>query len=149
MQKLQEIIKITNPADYLKLLDNLDSLWKFENENLGHVFPIDKKSLAQIANAQLLTWEYHVWSNRDLDSIIMFQSGWNILHGKTMFHEIIWLSKSGCGMKLLKAALDFAKNKEYDVIVMGSLEKMPRKLNKLYKKLKLQKDGELWIGKLA
>jgi len=142
------IRKITNPQEYLKLLDNLEPLWEEENKTFAHSFKIEKSSLAQIATTQLLTWEYHVWSNEKLNSIIMFQRGWNILCGKIMFYEIIWLSKSGDGIKLLKMALDFARKEEYDLVVMGSLEKMPRKLNKLYKKLNLKKDGELWVGKL-
>lgn len=141
--------KITNPAEYLRLLDNLEALWEWENQNGGHVFPISKASLGQVATAQLLAWEYHVWSNDELDSIIMFHAGWNLLHGKTVFQEVIWLSKSGCGLKLLKAALDFAKNQRYDILVMGSVTKAPNlKLNKLYTKLKLQKDGEIWTGKI-
>lgn len=149
MLKHHEIFKVTNPADYLKLLDNLEQLWDFENENLGHIFKIDKASLAQIANPQLLTWQYHVWSNKNLDSIIMFQGGWNLLHGKKSFQEIIWLSKSNCGLKLLNAALDFAKNQQYDIVVMGSVAKAHNpKLDKIYQKLKLQKDGEIWTGKI-
>ncbi len=142
------IRKITNPSEYLRLIDNLEPLWAEENKNSAHVFPISKASLSQIATAQLLTWEYHVWSNDALDSIMLFQSGWSVLHGKTIFQEVLWLSKSNCGLKLLKAALDFGKKQQYDILMMGSLEKMPRKLNKLYKKLNLQKDGELWMGKI-
>ena len=141
--------KITNPAEYLKLLDNLEALWEWENQNGGHIFPISKASLGQVATSQLLTWEYHVWSNDELNSIAMFHAGWNLLHGKTVFQEIIWLSKSGCGKKLLDVALDFARNKEYDILVMGSVNKIQNpKLTKLYKNLKLQKDGETWIGKI-
>lgn len=150
-QKLatQQIVKITNPAEYLRLLDNLDSLWEGENLNKGHIFPINKESLAQIANAQLLTWEYHVWSNNVLDSIIIFHSGWNILFGKTVFQEVLWLSKSNCGIKLLKTALSFARAQKYDLLMMGSADKMDNpKLTNLYNKIKLQKDGEIWMGQL-
>ena len=151
IQKLEtrRIIKITNPAEYLQLLDNLEPLWKDENLDRGHVFPINKDSLAQIANAQLLTWEYHIWSNSSLDSVIIFHSGWNILFGKTVFQEVLWLSKSHCGIKLLKTALSFARAQKYDLLMMGSADKMNNpKLTRLYNKIKLQKDGEIWMGKI-
>lgn len=143
------VSKVTNPAEYLRLLDNLEPLWEGDNLDKGHAFPINKESLAQIANTQLLTWEYHVWSNDALDSIIIFHSGWNILFGKTMFQEILWLSKSGCGMKLLKTALSFARAQKYDLLMMGSVDKTDNpKLTRLYNKIKLQKDGEIWVGKM-
>lgn len=105
--------------------------------------------MAQIANAQLLTWEHHVWSNLALDSVVIFHSGWNVLFGKTVFQEILWLSKSGCGVKLLKTALSFARAQKYDILAMGSANKMNNpKLTWLYNKMKLQKDGEIWMGQL-
>jgi len=140
---------VTNPAEFLTLLDNLEPLWAGENTFGGHVFPINKSSLAQLANAQLLFWEYHVWSNDALDSIIMFHGGWNVLFGKTVFQEILWLSKSGYGVKLLKTALDFARQKEYDILMMGSANKMGNsRVQKFYTKLKLQKDGEIWMRQI-
>jgi len=151
IQKLatQQIVKITNPAEYLRLLDNLEALWKEDNLNRGHIFPISKESLAQIANAQLLTWEYHVWSNLALDSVIIFHSGWNVLFGKTVFQEILWLSKSGYGVRLLKTALSFARAQGYGILAMGSTDKMDNlRLTRLYNKINLQKDGEIWMGKI-
>lgn len=143
------IKKITNPQEYLRLLDNLESLWTSEDLERGHIFPFNKESLAQIANAQLLTWEYHVWSNLELDSIIIFHSGWNILFGKTVFQEILWASKSGYGIKLLKTALSFARVQKYDILAMGiAAKRNTPTLTRLYSKMKLQKDGEIWMGKI-
>jgi hypothetical protein len=136
--------KITNPAEYLTLLDNLEKQWFFDNQNAGHVLPISKEGLATLANSQLLTWNYHCWSNEALDSIFLGQSGFNPLFNRTAFQEMLWLSKTGYGVKLLKAALDFAKS--YDTLIMGSVSARNNdKLKKLYQKLGLKQDGVCWL----
>ena len=139
--------KVLNPADYLRLLDNLDELWLADNQTAGHVLPISKEGLATLANSQLLTWTYHCWSNEVLDSIFLGYSGFNPLFNRTVFQEVLWLSKSGCGMKLLKAALDFAKS--YDILIMGSVAaRNNSKLSKLYQKLGLKQDGVSWFKQI-
>jgi len=139
--------KVLNPADYLRLLDNLDELWLADNQTAGHVLPISKEGLATLANSQLLTWTYHCWSNEALDSIFLGYSGFNPLFNRTVFQEVLWLSKSGCGMKLLKAALDFAKS--YDMLIMGSVAaRNNSKLSKLYQKLGLKQDGVSWFKQI-
>ena len=141
------IKKITNPADYLSLLDNLEKQWFFDNQNAGHVLPISKQGLATLANPQLLTWSYHCWSNEALDSIFLGYSAFNPLFNKTTFCEMLWLSKTGCGVKLLKAALDFAAKDE--ILIMGSVAaRNNEKLTKLYDKLGLKQDGVCWLKEL-
>lgn len=138
------IKKITNPAEYLTLLDNLEKQWYFDNRNAGHVLPISKEGLASLANSQLLTWTYHCWSNEPLDSIFLGYSAFNPLFNKTTFCEMLWLSKAGYGMKLLKAALDFAKSS--DILIMGSVAaRNNEKLTNLYKKLGFALDGQSWV----
>ena len=138
------IRKITNPVEYLTLLNSLDRDWLSDNQTAGHVLPISKEGLATLANSQLLTWTYHCWSNEALDSIFLGYSGFNPLFNKTVFQEILWLSKSGFGMKLLKAALDFAKS--YDIVIMGSVAaRNNSKLSNLYQKLGLKQDGVCWL----
>lgn len=138
------IRKITNPADYLSLLDNLEKQWLFDNQNAGHVLPISKQGLATLANSQLLTWTYHCWSNEALDSIFLGYSAFNPLFNKTTFCEMLWLSKTGCGVKLLKAALDFAAKDE--ILIMGSVAARNNdKLKKLYKNLGFSLDGQSWV----
>ena len=136
--------KILNPKDYLTLLDNLDRQWLFDNKNAGHVLPISKEGLATLANPQLLTWSYHCWSNEALDSIFLGYSAFNPLFNKTTFCEMLWLSKTGCGVKLLKAALDFAAKD--DILIMGSVATRNNdKLKKLYQKLGFALDGQSWV----
>jgi len=140
----QTVRKILNPKDYLTLLDNLEKQWFFDNQNAGHVLPISKEGLATLANSQLLTWTYHCWSNEALDSIFLGYSAFNPLFNKTTFCEMLWLSKAGCGVKLLKAALDFAKS--YDILIMGSVAARNNdKLKKLYQKLGFSLDGQSWV----
>ena len=140
----QTVRKVVNPADYLKLLDNLDRDWFSDNQTSGHILPISKEGLATLANNQLLTWTYHCWSNEALDSIFLGYSAFNPLFNRTTFCEILWLSKTGCGMKLLKAALDFAKSS--DILIMGSVAaRNNEKLTKLYQKLGLKQDGVCWL----
>ncbi len=140
---------MTDPRDYLTLLDNLEELWAEENVSKGHVLPISKEGLSKLATAQLLTWDYHVWATGDLKAGIIFKSGFSPLLNKTVFQEVLWLSKNGSGVKLLKTALDFGKNQGYDVLLMGSANKMAdSRLEKLYNKLGLKKDSQLWVGEL-
>lgn len=140
------IKKITNPAEYLVLVENLDRIWLEDNQIVSHVLPISKEGLATLANTQLLTWTYHCWSNEALDSIFLGYSAFNPLFNKTCFCEMLWASKSGFGGRLLKVALDFAKS--YDIVIFGSAKAQSnKKLEKLYKKLGFQEDSTCWIKK--
>lgn len=147
------VTKVTNPKDYLKLLDDLDDLFSSENILIGHLLPIKKESLAQIANTQLLTWTYHVWANKNgekYDGLLIFVADNNVLFGETIWTEMLWLSKeSFAGTKMLKQALDFGRNKGYRYYAMGRTARNPKEnLTKFYNSRNLQKDGEIYIGKL-
>lgn len=144
--------KVTNPAEFLKLLDDLDELFLAENQTIGHALPIKKESLAQIANPQLLTWTYHVWANKSgekYNSLLIFQGGESPLFGVKIFYEILWLSKGNAGLKMLKQAKTFAKQNGYTHYVMGRTVKNPdQRTKKLYKRLNLTLDSECYIGEL-
>ncbi len=147
------VVKVTNPAEYLKILDDLDELFLSENQLIGHLLPIKKESLAQIANPQLLTWTFHVWANKNgekYDGLLIFVADNNVLFGETIWTEMIWLSKeSFSGTKMLKLALDFGKEKGYRYYAMGRTARNPKpNLTKFYNSRNLQKDGEIYIGKL-
>lgn len=147
------VVKVTNPAEYLKILDDLGELFLAENQLIGHLLPIKKESLAQIANAQLLTWTYHVWANKNgekYDGLLIFVADNNVLFGETIWTEMLWLSKeSFSGTKMLKLALDFGKEKGYRYYAMGRTARNPKQnLTKFYNSRNLQKDGEIYIGKL-
>jgi hypothetical protein len=145
------IRKVTDPNDYLELIEALNVEWKFENEHSGHIVPISKSGLGQLANSQLLTWEYHVWAPQNNKGILICHGGFNPLFGAKMFQEILWLSKDKkSGYKMLKKALEFARKSHYNLLVMGRVEKTvaAKKLLKLYRKLGLKKDSEIWMKKL-
>lgn len=139
--------KITNPTEYLQLLDNLESLWEEENKNKGHVLKISKEGLSKLANPQLLTWEYHVWSTEKLDSIAMFQLAFSPLFNENVFQEIIWLAKNGGGIKLLNAARNFARLKGIKHWILGASAKMgDERLKKFYQKIGCVEDSVCYVG---
>ena len=145
------IRKVTNPSDYLELLEVLDREWKFENQTIAHVLPISKSGLSQLANAQVLTWEYHVWATKDNKSVLIFHGGFSPLFGIKVFQEVLWISKDKrSGLKMLEIAKSFARNSGFETFIMGRAFKTPRseRLIKIYDKMNLKKDAEVWIGKL-
>lgn len=145
---MQEIPrKITNPTEYLHLLDNLERFWEEENKNKGHFLKISKEGLSKLANPSLLTFEYHVWSTEKLDSIAMFQSAFSPLFNETVFQEIIWLAKNGCGVKLLNAARNFARQKGIKHWILGASVRMADdRLKKFYQKIGCVEDSMSYIG---
>lgn len=141
------IKKITNPQEYLQLLDNLDSLWEEENKTRGHALKISKEGLSKLANPQLLTWEYHVWSTEKLDSIVMFCSAFNPLFNENVFQEMVWLAKNGGGIKLLNAARSFARSKGIKYWILGASVRMAdERLKKFYEKIGCVEDSVCYIG---
>ena len=141
------IKKITNPQEYLQLLDNLDSLWEQENKTRGHALKISKEGLSKLANPQLLTWEYHVWSTEKLDSIVMFCSAFNPLFNEAVFQEVVWLAKNGGGIELLRAARRFARQKGIKHWILGASVKMAdERLKKFYEKIGCVEDSVCYVG---
>lgn len=141
------IKKITNPQEYLQLLDNLDSLWEEENKTSGHALKISKEGLSKLANPQLLTWEYHVWSTEKLDSIMMFYSAFNPLFNENVFQEVVWLAKNGGGIELLNAARSFARQKGIKHWILGASVRMAdERLKKFYEKIGCVEDSVCYIG---
>lgn len=139
--------KITNPQEYLQLLDNLNSLWEEENKTKGHALKISKEGLSKLANPQLLTWEYHVWSTEKLDSIVMFCSAFNPLFNETVFQEMVWLAKNGGGIKLLNAARRFARQKGIKYWILGASVRMAdERLKKFYEKIGCVEDSVCYVG---
>ena len=151
------IKRITNPAEFKKLLDDMSDLFEYENENEGHRFLKHNKEYISncFANKHLLVWDFFVWANLNVhhkfDSMIAFLNHKNEKFGEEIFTEYLWLSKNPkVGYKLLAKALKFAKEKEFKYVVMNCVMDHPKaeKLARFYKKMGFVKDSESYIAKL-
>lgn len=151
------IKRITNPAEFKRLLDDIFDLFEYENENEGHHFVRHNKEYISnsFANKHLLVWDFFVWGNLNkhnkFDATIAFSNQKNEKLGERIFSEYIWLSKNPkMGYKLLATALKFAKEKEYKYINMNCVMAHPKaeKIARFYKKMGFVKDSESYIAKL-
>ena len=151
------IKRITNKSDFKKVLDDLDDLFNYENQNEAHHFL--KYNKEYIFNAfgedSMLAWNFFVWANKNdvdkFDAIIAFVNHRSEKYGEEIFAEYIWLSKrSSMGYKLLATALKFAKEKEFKYVTMNRVMKHPKsdKVARFYEKMGFVKDTETYIAKI-
>lgn len=147
------IKKLTDPKTYLLALNDIENLFRGEIEgNLGHVLPVSKKRLAEFADKNLLTWQWHVWANEEVggvDAICIFSTFDHPLFDKKIATDVLWLSKNPkVGLTILRAALKWFKENGHSHFIMGIVENYPKstRLKKLYRKMGLTKDGEAFIG---
>jgi len=151
------IKRITNKSDFKKVLDDLDDLFNYENQNEAHHFL--KYNKEYIFNAfgedSMLAWNFFVWANLNeknkYDAIIAFLNHRSEKYGEEIFSEYIWLSKqSSMGYKLLATALKFAKEKEFKYVTMNRVMKHPKsdKVARFYEKMGFVKDTETYIAKI-
>lgn len=149
------IKKIINPEEFKEAIDSVYATFKHLEENEGHVFfkhtPEYVKS--NWGNRCLLN-TIHVWSNIDNfkhDSIIGFHSVYDPRFNETFLCEFIWLSSNPkISFKLLKEAENWAIKNNYKYMIMGVVEKMPKKdtLVKAYNRMGFVKDSEQYIKEL-
>lgn len=150
------IKRITNPEEFKKVAADIFSLHQEDMEKFGHHFlRHDQESIiTNLAHTQTLAWHVYVWANHNgdmWDAIILFSNERSVMFGTKMFTEHIWLSKNPIvGFKLLKTALKFAKQGDFDVVAISCVEKNPsaQKLKELYPKLGFRKDSETYLAKL-
>jgi hypothetical protein len=150
------ISRILNPEELKKVFDDLEDSFVPKDEDIGHqMMTHDKESIANaLANKNLLAWDVFVWANKQggaYDGVIIFINDKNIKFNKSIFTEFLWLSKNAkSGFKLLKTAVDFAREKGFEYILMSCTEKNPqsKKLARVYKNLGFLKDSESYIAKL-
>ena len=151
------IKRILDPKEFKILLNDIDSLFKFENKEQGHaLLSHDKEYIFNaFGDKSLLAWDFFVWAhlNEDnkFDAMIAFLNNKNEKFGKEIFAEYLWLSKNPkVGQKLLGTAIKFAREKEFEYVMMTCVEAHPkaRKVAKFYEKMGFIKDSETYIAKL-
>lgn len=150
------IKRILDPEEFVKLTDDINALFVDENVNAGHfLLEHDYESIKKaFANKFLLAWDVFVWANENngkYDAVIIFINDKSVKFNTTIFTEFLWLSKNPkVGFKLLKMAVQFARDKEFKYILMSSVDKHPKsyKVRKIYQKLGFIKDTENYIAKL-
>lgn len=150
------IKRITNPSDFNKAIDDLESLFSNENIDQGHQFLIhDKECIKRsFGHVGILNWDLFVWahsSNGKFDAIIAFVNEKNPKFNTAIFSEFLWLSKNPkIGYALFKTATQFAREKGFELISMNTVCKNPshNKIKRFYKNIGLLKDSETYIGKL-
>lgn len=151
------IKRITNPAEFKKLLDDIfDLIETLEERNEAHFLKHNKEYIVNaFAHTHLLAWDFFVWANEDedgnFDAMIAFCNQKNEKFGEEIFTEYLWLSKNPkVGHKLLGVALKFAKEKEFKYVIMNCVPAHPKaqKVARFYKKMGFVKDSESYIAEL-
>jgi len=151
------IKRILDPKEFKVLLDDIFTLFKEDNKVNGHALVNHNKDYIYNAfgNKSILAWDFFVWGNLNasnkFDAVIAFVNHKNEKFGKEIFSEYIWLSDNPrVGRKLLSKAVSFAKEKEFEYIMMSCVEAHPKsqKVASFYKKMGFIKDSETYIAKL-
>ena len=102
----------------------------------------------------MLAWDVLVWANKtngQYDAAIVFMNDKSAKFGIKIFSEFIWFSENPkVGYKLLRKALKYAKEKEFDLVSMSVIERHPKseKVKSFYKKMGFVKDCETYVVKL-
>lgn len=153
---MNSITRILDTKEAHKVADDLMELFQEEDIHEGHVFlKHDIKTIKlAMCNSAFLTWDFFIWANQTngkYDAVIVFYNDKNIKFGIKVFNEFVWLSKNPkVGFKLLKEALNFAKENDFKYVMMSSVikNKKHKKVTDFYKKFGFEKDTESYIMKL-
>ena len=150
------IKRILDPEEYKKVINDIDELCSFENENQSHYFlKHNKESITNnFSNKYLLAWDVFVWANfngEKYDALIIFLNEKSVKFGEPIFSEFLWLSKNPkAGYKLFKEAMNFAKEKGFNYICMSRVYKHPNsyQVKNFYETMGFIKDTQTFIKKL-
>jgi hypothetical protein len=151
-----KIQRITNPVDFCRLIDDMGVLFEKEDLHSGHrLIKHDPETIkASFGHVQILNWDLFVWaheSNGKFDSCIMFLNDKNAKFNERIFSEFLWLSKNPkVGYSLFKTAVQFARNHNFNYIVMSTVASHEKheKIKSFYQKMGFLKDSENYISKL-
>jgi hypothetical protein len=150
------IKRITNPVEFNELIDDLDSLFEYENQNQGHkLLKHNAETIkAAFGHPSILAWDLFVWANKEdgkFDSCIMFFNEKSVKFGELVFSEYLWLSKNPkVGYALFRQAVGFAKKNGFKFISMSTVKSHPKheKVKSFYERIGLLEDCITYIGKL-
>lgn len=151
-----KIKRITNPAEFNRLADDMKELFLEEDSNSGHAFlqhdiEVIKSSFS---HTSILNWDLFVWAheeNNKFDSCIVFFNEKSSKFGVKLFSEFMWLSKNPkVGYALFSTAVKFARKNKFEYIVMSTVVSHPKheKIKSFYQKMGFIKDSETYISKL-
>ena len=153
---MNSIKRITNPKEFNSVIDDLNDLFHNENYESGHIFLQHNKDSIKnfFSNQIILNWDFFVWANfngRKYDGIIAFTNEKSVKFNCKLFCEYLWLSKNPkIGYRLFREAVKFAREKEYEYILMSTVTQHPKheKVKNFYTKMGFLKDSETYIAKL-
>ena len=140
-----------------KVLDDVFVLFDQNDQEHGHQLGLVHNKQTMIDNfghEKLLIWDVFVWANindGECDAIGIFLSDRSVKFGRKIFNEFLWISKNPMvGYKILKKAINFARENEYEFISMHTVERQPNtpRYERFYKKLGFVKDSTQFISKL-
>ena len=151
------IKRITNPDEFCSVVDCMRELIPHGDNYESHALGLkhDTESIKlNYANKHLLAWDFFVWANKEndkYDACIIFVNDKNIKFGVKIFSEYVWVSKNPkVGFKILKKAIQFARDSKFKYISMSALCNNPNfyKYEKFYNKLGFIKDSSTFIAKI-
>ena len=150
------IKRIFHPDDLEKLMIDVFTLKPPNNIKNYHNFVTynEERLYRGFANKAVLAWDFFIWGNIEDDKyngyIAFFNDKTERFH-ESIFQEMGWFSSDQkTGYKLLVTALKFAKEKEFDCVVMSSIIGNPKhkKIHQFYEKMGFKEDAVSYIAKL-
>jgi GNAT superfamily N-acetyltransferase len=151
------IKKITCLKEAEEVAKDIQELYQEDNEKYKHALDLkhDPNLIAKsICHESLLLWNIHAFAHfngEKWDSLFIGMIRKSEKFGKKFMDEYLWLSKNSiAGMKLYKAAIDYARQHGCAYISMNVTENHPlsSKIKKFYLRNGFEKDTETYIKKL-
>ena len=151
------IKRITNTKDLHRLFNDLHDHFESFDVNYGHQCDLlfNKESIINnFDNNILLLNDVFIWANvknHKYDAVCVFVRDRNVKFGKEIFSQFLWLSKNQkVSFKLLKKAVDHAREKNFKYISMYNTVKNPnsKKFKKFCEKLGFLEDSVNFISKI-
>ncbi len=151
-----KIKRIVNPAEFGRLIDDLNSLFLKENGDAGHQLLLHNAETikSSYGHPSILNWDVFTWGSETdgvFDAGIIFFNDKNAKFGTKIFTEFLWLSKNPrVGYKLFQTAMKFAKTQGFEYVSMSTVVKHPAhdRVKSFYEKMGFLKDSETYIAKI-
>ena len=146
------IKRILHPDDLEKCMVDIFALKPPNYHNFATYN--EERFFRGFANKAVLAWDFFMWGNIEDDKYNGYIAFWNDKSERfheSIFQEMGWFSSDQkTGYKLLVTALKFAKEKEFDCVVMSSMVGNPEheKIHGFYEKMGFKQDAVSYIAKL-